>query len=323
MDCTVITNISPRGDQGEDGWNVGAEEFDYCTHSGSHNYWHGATQDPLINVIPFGVVYMLDTARASISDDVFAGVEHRISGIVDSTYRAFETRSGDFGNCWVFVESSIIEEEQMEPEHITSGIFATYFRTKYRDGKTYYYVSGWQLGKSGFRQSSMDFDGSSRSETETIGWCDYISEAAYAGLSTVMKDAFDASDHRVAPYNAMVEIPLPDPGYFKLGLISNMVYDVHIEVPDRCAGVVCDPDCVGADMYSHVCIEGECVPDALIGPDSPDCDDGIHDDPNDDDPYAPPPDDTKDLLDTVGMSREQATAAIIIAAIIIILRRIL
>lgn len=40
---------------------------------------------------------------------------------------------------------------------------------------------------------------------------------------------------------------------------------------DPCAGVVCDPACVGTHLYETSCVDGVCVPGAVIEPHSPGC----------------------------------------------------
>ncbi|MCK4528019.1 hypothetical protein KAW18_11675 [candidate division WOR-3 bacterium] len=97
-------------------------------------------------------------------------------------------------------------------------------------------------------------------------------------------------------FDQLIEKNSPDCGYVQ---------------PDPCKGVVCNPICVGTDKWSQSCVNGECVKDALIEPNSPDCG------------YVPPTDDEDDLLETIGISKEHATAAILIIIVIIILRRLL
>lgn len=243
--------------------------------------------------------------------------------------------------------------------YITSGVYATSFSTRTRNGETYYWVYGWRLGRQVYRESATDFDGSSKDPLETIGWCDYISESAYNTLSVVMREAFDASSHKVAKDGALTKIPSGDPGYFRFGLVSDMVYDVPIGL---CKDVVCKPICIGADKYSQKCVTegpdaGTCVFDKLIEENSPDCgyvppeekvcDEGskrgkvtcwngsiVHKEvcinnewvpTNETCPEKPheEDDDIHDLLDTIGISKEHAIAAILIIIVIIILRRLL
>ena len=181
--------------------------------------------------------------------------------------------------------------------NITSGEYATQFTTRTRDGKTYYRVDGWQLGRKVYRRSASDFHGSSTNPLETIGWCNYISESAYNMLSPTMKDAFDASGHRVANDGALIEIPMGG-GYFMLGLKSDLVYDPT--PPDPCEGVVCENICIGADKYSQVCAKegvdaGNCILGTLIEENSVECGyvppDDDEPDPGEPDDYIPPVDD--------------------------------
>jgi hypothetical protein len=44
-----------------------------------------------------------------------------------------------------------------------------------------------------------------------------------------------------------------------------------VPVPDPCAGIVCDPVCIGLDRYSQKCVNGVCVTDALIEANSAQC----------------------------------------------------
>ena len=111
--CTVITRISRSG---EAGYSVWAEKFPGKYYSGRHDYWHGATQDALINVIPPGKVYMARTARSEINDSEYESVEHRISGFVGEKFRYSENRESGSGRrytAWLFNPSSIIEDEQI------------------------------------------------------------------------------------------------------------------------------------------------------------------------------------------------------------------
>jgi len=132
--------------------------------------------------------------------------------------------------------------------NITSGVYATSVHTRTRDGKKYYWVYGWRLGRKVYRRSATDFDGSSKNPLETIGWCDYISEAAYNSLSPVMKEAFDASSHKVAKDGALIDIPMGE-GYFMLGLKSDLVYD---PVPPR----ICTE---GAKRSPETCWDGSVI----------------------------------------------------------------
>ena len=155
--------------------------------------------------------------------------------------------------------------------NITSGLYATSFSTRTRDGETYYWVYGWRLGRKVYRASATDFDGSSKNPLETIGWCDYVSEAAYNLLSPVMKEAFDASDHRVAKDGALIEIPRGE-GYFMFGLKSDLVYDPSVctEGEKRAEETCWD----GSAIHKEVCRGNEWVPSGETCPPKPECTEG-------------------------------------------------
>ena len=152
--------------------------------------------------------------------------------------------------------------------YLTSGVYGSNFSTYTRDGKKYYRVTGYDLGKQVYRESATVFHGSSTNPTETIGWCNYISESAYNGLSDVMKEAFDTSTHEVAKDGALTKIPSGSPGYFKFGLQTDMVYKPAL---DPCEGVICEDVCDDTDLYGTVCEGGICVRGRLIEEDSQIC----------------------------------------------------
>jgi hypothetical protein len=47
--------------------------------------------------------------------------------------------------------------------------------------------------------------------------------------------------------------------------------DIEYVPPDPCAGVVCNPECVGVDRYAMVCKDGVCVRGALMEANSVEC----------------------------------------------------
>ena len=101
---TVIDRISRAGDVGEPGYSVWGQELPACTYSGSHDDWHGATQDALSAVLP--TCYITESVYSFLTDDEIESVRGRLQGIVPNSYAYQYSKRSEFDGrtvwCWEF-----------------------------------------------------------------------------------------------------------------------------------------------------------------------------------------------------------------------------
>lgn len=101
---TVIDNIWRTGDVGEPGYSVRGQDLPSCTYSGSQDYWSGATQGSLADLLP--TCYITESVYAFLTDAEIESVRSKILGIYPDSY-AYKYQECPPGDkcyyCWDFI----------------------------------------------------------------------------------------------------------------------------------------------------------------------------------------------------------------------------
>jgi hypothetical protein len=95
-------------------------------------------------------------------------------------------------------------------------------------------------------------------------WNPYITQGCYNSLSDGNKAAARSMANGIVTKSIIGE-PTPE-------IIVECFSDAcRALLPDPCAGVVCEPECVGTDRYATACEDGTCVRGSLIEANSTEC----------------------------------------------------